>query len=67
LKPQGRLIVHTAPNLWYARYFKSQLGEQSIYYGPKGGNLHAPDEYVELDSVLEAARVLSRLVIRWCG
>ena len=50
-----------------ARYFKAALGEQSIYYGPKGGNLHAPDEYVELDSVLEAARVLSRLVIRWCG
>lgn len=50
-----------------ARYFKSALGEQSIYYGPKGGNLHAPDEYVELDSVLEAARVLARLVIRWCG
>lgn len=50
-----------------ARYFKAELGEQSIYYGPKGGNLHAPDEYVELDSVLEAARVLVRLVIRWCG
>ena len=50
-----------------ARYFKADLGEQSIYYGPKGGNLHAPDEYVELASVLEAARVLSRLVIRWCG
>ncbi len=50
-----------------ARYFKAALGEQSIYYGPKGGNLHAPDEYVELESVLEAARVLSRLVIRWCG
>ena len=50
-----------------ARYFKTELGEQSIYYGPKGGNLHAPDEYVELDSVLEAARVLSLLVIRWCG
>jgi hypothetical protein len=50
-----------------ARYFKAELGEQSIYYGPRGGNLHAPDEYVELESVLEAARVLSRLVIRWCS
>jgi acetylornithine deacetylase len=50
-----------------ARYFKAELGEQSIYYGPRGGNLHAPDEYVELESVLEAARVLSQLVIRWCG
>ena len=38
-----------------ARYFKAELGEQSIYYGPSGGNLHAPDEYVELESVLEAA------------
>ncbi len=50
-----------------ARYFKAELGEQSIYYGPRGGNIHAPDEYVELESVLECARVLSRLVIRWCS
>lgn len=64
----GRDLERDAfPGTADARYFKAELGEQSIYYGPRGGNLHAPDEYVELESVLECARVLSRLVIRWCG
>lgn len=63
----GELERDAFPGTADARYFRAGLGEQSIYYGPKGGNLHAPDEYVELESVLEAARVLSRLVIRWCG
>ena len=64
----GRDLERDAfPGTADARYFKAGLGEQSIYYGPRGGNLHAPDEYVELESVLECARVLSRLVIRWCG
>ena len=64
----GRDLEQDAfPGTADARYFNAGVGEQSIYYGPRGGNLHAPDEYVELESVLEAARVLSRLVIRWCG
>ena len=50
-----------------ARYFDSAGGEQALYYGPSGANIHAPDEYVELDSVAQVARVLARLIIAWCG
>ena len=50
-----------------ARYFCAQKGEQAVYYGPVGANLHAPDEYVELESLLETARVLARMIVAWCG
>jgi acetylornithine deacetylase len=36
-------------------------------WGPRGGNTHAADEYVELDSVVAAAKALLLFVCRWCG
>ena len=50
-----------------ARYFDLAQGEQAVYYGPSGGNGHVPDEYVELDSIPEVARVLARMIIAWCS
>ena len=49
------------------RYFDLTAGEQAVYYGPAGANVHAPDEYVDLASVLNVARVLARFIIAWCG
>lgn len=50
-----------------ARYFDAAAGEQVIYYGPAGGNIHAPDEYVDLASIRQTARVVVRLIAEWCG
>ena len=50
-----------------ARYFDPGAGEEATYYGPTGGNIHAPDEYVELESIRQVARVVARLIVEWCG
>ncbi len=39
----------------------------AVLFGPKGGNTHAPDEWVDLDSALLTAEVLARFICRWCG
>lgn len=39
----------------------------SICFGPEGGNLHAADEYVELESVRRVTKVLALFIARWCG
>lgn len=39
----------------------------AVLWGPKGGNTHAADEYVEIDSLIDAAKVLLVFVHRWCG
>lgn len=39
----------------------------ALMWGPVGGNAHQADEYVELESLFQAARVLLRMIHRWCG
>ncbi len=44
-----------------------EFGVPAVLWGPSGGNTHAADEYVELDSVTVAAQALLLFVCRWCG
>jgi acetylornithine deacetylase len=39
----------------------------AVLWGPGGGNAHAADEYVEIDSLIAAAKVLLVFVHRWCS
>ncbi|MFN7997472.1 MAG: M20/M25/M40 family metallo-hydrolase [Bryobacteraceae bacterium] len=39
----------------------------AVLWGPRGGNTHAADEYVELDTVVAAAKALLLFVCNWCG
>ena len=50
-----------------ARYFDRDRGEQAVYYGPCGANMHAPDEYVDLASIVTGAETLACLIADWCG
>ncbi|MGI4852599.1 MAG: M20/M25/M40 family metallo-hydrolase [Janthinobacterium lividum] len=44
-----------------------QFGIPAVLWGPRGGNTHGSDEYVEIDSMLRAAAALLLFVCRWCG
>ena len=48
-------------------YVFHEFGIPAVLWGARGGNTHNPDEYVEIDSVLDAAAVLLDFVCRWCG
>jgi acetylornithine deacetylase len=50
-----------------ARFFNLYYGIPATCYGPLGANLHAPDEWVDLDSVREVTKVLALSAIDWCG
>ncbi len=50
-----------------ARYYNLYYGVPATCYGPVGGNLHAPDEWVDLESVREVTKVLSGTILDWCG
>jgi acetylornithine deacetylase len=49
-----------------ARYFADE-GIPAVYFGPAGGGMHAPDEWVDLGSVQRVAHVLARTIIAWSG
>jgi acetylornithine deacetylase len=48
-------------------YVFHQFGIPAVLWGSRGGNTHNPDEFVDIDSLVEAAAVLLRFVCRWCG
>jgi acetylornithine deacetylase len=39
----------------------------AVLWGGRGANTHCADEYVEIDSLVEAAKALLLFVCRWCG
>jgi acetylornithine deacetylase len=50
-----------------ARFFNLFFDVPATCYGPLGGNLHAPDEWVDLESVRQVTRVLAATAAEWCG
>lgn len=46
--------------------FTQYYGKAGICFGPKGANIHGPDEYVEIDSVIKVAKVLANHIVDWC-
>jgi len=47
--------------------FHELCGIPAVYWGARGANTHAADEYVEIDSVIAATHALLLFVCRWCG
>lgn len=47
--------------------FSPYFGIPSFVFGPRGGNIHGPDEYLEIDSLMTPTRVVAKFVLDWCG
>ena len=47
--------------------FQQAFGIPAVLWGGRGGNTHGADEYVELETVVSAAKSLLLFVSRWCG
>ncbi|WP_042349427.1 ArgE/DapE family deacylase [Bacillus massiliigorillae] len=45
--------------------FTQYYNKPGICFGPTGGNIHGPDEFVELDSVVKVTKVLANYIIEW--
>jgi acetylornithine deacetylase len=42
-------------------------GIPTIMFGPLGGNFHAPDEWVSIGEVAQAAAIVERAAATFCG
>ena len=47
--------------------FHQAFGTPAVLWGARGGNTHAADEYLEVDSAVAAAKTLLTFVSRWSG
>ena len=50
-----------------ARVYQLYYDIPATCYGPLGANLHAPDEWVDLQSMIDTTHVLALAVLDWCG
>ncbi len=57
----GAYRVGELPGASDSRYF-SPLGVDAVDFGPRGGGLHGPNEYVEVDSLARTARFYRHLM-----
>lgn len=48
-------------------YVFHEFGIPALLWGARGGNTHMQDEYVEIDSLIQAAKGLLTFVTKWCG
>jgi acetylornithine deacetylase len=63
----GELGFQTFTATTDARLFSLYFDTPAVCYGPVGGSLHAPDEWVDLESVRTTTKVLAAAVLDWCG
>ena len=49
------------------RFFQRYYGMPTLCYGPVAGQIHAVDEWVDLDSLRTCTRVLAGVLLDWCG
>jgi acetylornithine deacetylase len=47
--------------------FHQHFDTPAVLFGPAGGNTHAPDEWVDIDSMQTTVEALLRFICRWCG
>jgi acetylornithine deacetylase len=52
---------------WTDTALLAEAGIPGVVLGPRGRGLHSAEEYVELQSVVELAEVLRRLIVGSCG
>ena len=52
---------------WTDAALIAAAGIPTLLFGPTGGGIHQPDEWVDLESVNEMARVLDRVIGEFCA
>lgn len=61
------LPVHGAPFACDAFMFDLYSDTSVIICGPKGGNAHSEDEYIELNAFYQLVEYYALIMMEWCG
>ncbi len=66
-------FTNQSPNVTGAKFacdgfiFKNFFDTETYVFGPRGGNAHAPDEYVETDDLVNLTKIFLDTAINWCN
>lgn len=63
---KSELTYNTFTATTDARFYNLYYDIPSTCYGPTGGSLHGPDEWVDLDSVKRVTKTYAAFLLKWC-
>ena len=63
----GHHPAHTGQTFWTDAALFADAGMETVLLGPKGEGLHSAEEWVEMESLVDLAHVLTETAIRYCG
>ena len=63
----GEVVVRGAAFACDGHMFNLHSPTPMLLLGPKGGNPHSPDEFVEIESYLQLIEIFIRTTVAWCG
>lgn len=63
----GQAPDEVGPTFWTDAALLAASGTESVVLGPVGEGLHTTEEWVDLDSVVQLATILSRTALRYCS
>lgn len=63
----GRPYELIGENAWMDAALIQAAGIPTVVFGPRGGGFHADVEWVEIDQVVAAARILAETIVEFCA
>jgi acetylornithine deacetylase len=63
----GGLPVEGAPFACDLFVFNLHSETPAMIWGPRGGNAHSPDEYLEVEPFMDLVKMYALTMIEWCG
>ncbi len=64
---EGGLPVEGAAFACDSFMFNLYSATPALIWGPKGANVHAPDEYVETEALVDLVKMYALTMVEWCG
>lgn len=64
---RGKAPTFIGHSWWEDSALIAEQGVETVIIGPTGAGMHSHDEWVEIDSVIDLARILVRSVIEFAG
>ena len=63
----GHQPAHTGQTFWTDAALFADAGMETVLLGPKGYGLHSAEEWVDMESVLDLAYILTETAINYCS
>jgi acetylornithine deacetylase len=63
----GREPEYIGHHWWEDSALLAEKGIETVIFGPKGEGIHSHEEWVDIQSVVDLAEIVTHIAIQYCG